>query len=357
VRASSLLRPRDERQAARVSTVLFLAGGFLLTVYLVVEPTPAATAGPAVTVPVLGGLLVFAALPHVIGSSRLTRWHVWPALPVVGVVTIGGLVLLYPDAENVAHPLLALPVLFAASQLRAPVSAAVTGTAIVVDGAFLLRTEERAEALTDLLFIGVVLVVMTVLLIRAVDGQERLVRALERQAAVDSLTGLVTRRVLDDALASALSASATHRGTALILIDVDRCKSINDGHGHPVGDDALVHLAGVLCGAVRVTDAVVSRLGGDELAVLLPGCSAEVAARRAEDLVAAVREAPLPLADGRCLPLTVSIGVAHAPDHAADMRGLYAAADAALYQAKRGGRNGFALAAVPGPGESVAARV
>ncbi len=349
-----MLRPRNERQAARVSTVLFLAGAFLLTAYLVVEPTPSTTAGPAVAVPLLGGLLGLAALPHAVASSRLTRWCVWPAMPAVGVVAIGALVFVYPDAENVAHPLLALPVLFAASQLRAPVSAVVTAMAIVVDGAFLLRTEERAEALTDLLFIGVVLVVMTVLLIRAVDGQERLVRALERQAAVDSLTGLVTRRVLDDALASALSASATDRGTALVLVDVDRFKSINDGHGHPVGDDALVHLAGVLTGAVRATDAVVSRLGGDELAVLLPGCSAAVAARRAEHLVAAVRAAPLPLPDGRLLPLTVSVGVAHAPDHATDLRDLYAAADAALYAAKRGGRDRSAVAAAPGAAEVAA---
>ena len=348
MRVSPVLRPRDEWQAAHVSTVLFVAGAFLLAVYLIVEPTRPTTGGPAVAWTLLVGLLAFAALPYVVAHHRLTRWNVWPMLPTVGVAAIGTLVFLYPDAENVAHPLLALPVLYAASQLQAPVSAAVTTMAIAVDGAFLLTTEERAEALTDLLFIGVVLVLMTVLLCRAVAGQERLVRALEQPAAVDSLTGLVTRRVLDDALASALSASATDRGTALILVDVDRFKSINDGHGHPVGDDALVHLARVLTGTVRASDAVVSRLGGDELALLLPGCSAEVAARRAQDVVAAVREAPLPLPDGRRLPLTVSVGVAHAPDHAADLRSLYAAADAALYEAKRGGRDGYTLAGSPG---------
>jgi len=93
----------------------------------------------------------------------------------------------------------------------------------------------------------------------AAGGPVSAPRALERQAAVDSLTGLVTRRVLDDALASALSASASDRGTALVLVDVDRFESINDGHGHPVGDDALVHLARVLTGTVRAGDAVVSR--------------------------------------------------------------------------------------------------
>src|SRR3712207_7097862 len=125
MRYSSVLRPRDERQAARVSTVLFVAGAFLLTVYLLAEPTsPSHAAGPVVAWTLLVGLLAFAALPYVVAHSWLTRWHVWPALPAVGVAAIGTLVLLYPDAENVAHPLLALPVLYAASQLRAPVSAA-----------------------------------------------------------------------------------------------------------------------------------------------------------------------------------------------------------------------------------------
>jgi len=130
-------------------------------------------------------------------------------------------------------------------------------------------------------------------------------------------------------------------------VDVDQFKSINDAHGHPVGDDALVHLAGVLTTAVRSSDTVISRLGGDELAILLPGCSADVAARRAADLVEAVRRAPLPLPDGRLLPVSVSVGVAHAPEHARELRELYSAADAALYRAKLGGRDRHAVAPVP----------
>jgi diguanylate cyclase (GGDEF)-like protein len=89
---------------------------------------------------------------------------------------------------------------------------------------------------------------------------------------------------------------------------------------------------------------VVARLGGDELAVLLPGCSAQVAAARAEQLVAAVRATPLPLPDGSWLALSISVGIAHAPQHATDLRGLCSAADAALYEAKRGGRDRAVLA-------------
>ena len=106
-----------------------------------------------------------------------------------------------------------------------------------------------------------------------------------------------------------------------MLIDVDAFKSINDKHGHPVGDDVLVHLAAVLRRRVRAEDAVLSRLGGDELAVLMPGCSRDVAVRRAEELLDGVRSAPMALADGTLLALSISVGVAHVPQHSGDRRG------------------------------------
>jgi diguanylate cyclase (GGDEF)-like protein len=129
-----------------------------------------------------------------------------------------------------------------------------------------------------------------------------------------------------------------------VLIDVDSFKAINDSHGHPVGDDVLVHLSTVLRGRVRAEDAVLSRLGGDELAVLLPGCSRDVAVRRAEDLHDAVRSTPLPLSDGGLLALSISVGVAHVAQDSTDRRGLYTAADNALYDAKRAGRDRVAVA-------------
>jgi diguanylate cyclase (GGDEF)-like protein len=123
-----------------------------------------------------------------------------------------------------------------------------------------------------------------------------------------------------------------------VLVDVDSFKSINDQHGHPVGDDALAHIAGVLRAVVRAGDAVLSRMGGDELAVLLPDCPPDVAVRRANEVLDAVRSTPLALPDGTLLAISVSLGVAHAPTHAEGLEALYAAADAALYAAKRAGR-------------------
>jgi diguanylate cyclase (GGDEF)-like protein len=95
-----------------------------------------------------------------------------------------------------------------------------------------------------------------------------------------------------------------------------------------VGDDVLVHLATVLRTRVREEDAVLSRLGGHGLAILMPGCRRDVAALRAENLLQAARSSPMTLADGTFLALSISIGVAHLPQHSSDRRGLYTAADA-----------------------------
>jgi diguanylate cyclase (GGDEF)-like protein len=111
-----------------------------------------------------------------------------------------------------------------------------------------------------------------------------------------------------------------------------------------VGDDVLVHLATVLRTRVREEDAVLSRLGGHGLAILMPGCRRDVAALRAENLLQAVRSSPMTLADGTLLALSISVGVVHLPQHSSDRRGLYTAADNALYDAKRAGRGRVSVA-------------
>ena len=98
---------------------------------------------------------------------------------------------------------------------------------------------------------------------------------------------------------------------------------------------------------MRAEDAVLSRLGGDELAVLVPNCPAEVAARRAQEVLDGVLARPVTLADGTVLALSVSVGVAHAAGSSRDVSGLYSAADAALYEAKRAGRGRVAVASSP----------
>ncbi|HEX2174723.1 MAG TPA: diguanylate cyclase, partial [Nocardioidaceae bacterium] len=279
----------------------------------------------------------------VVAPDALDRLGVGVLIAVVGVTLICTLNLLTSDTSAAAQAFLAFPVLWAASHLRRAGVALVTALALVADGVTLFVLMPTAAAVTDFVFFGSVLVVMAVMLTRANGVQERLVTALQEQARVDSLTGLVNRRAFDDALATTLT-RPVRSGVALVLIDVDEFKTINDAHGHPVGDAALVHLAGVLREQVRAEDAVLSRLGGDELAVLLPDCAADAATRRAQELLRAVQGAPLPLADGTLLALSISVGVAHAPERAGDLQTLNHAADDALYAAKRSGRGRAAVA-------------
>lgn len=268
-----------------------------------------------------------------------------PLAALVAVLACSSMWGLLLGQLNAGVSLMGLPVVFAVSQLRRVAALAVTVLSCAASVAVLavvgtwtgLRALDAGLACASLLMLAAAM-------LHHVDTSGRLVAELERVATVDGLTGLATRRVLDDSMADSLS-RFPRTGTALVLVDLDHFKSVNDRYGHPVGDAALRHVGAVLTAAVRSTDAVVGRLGGDELAVLLPGCPVGVAGARAADLVAAVRAAPLVLPDGTELRLTVSVGVAHAPEHARDVRTLYSAADSALYVVKRAGRDGCAVAA------------
>jgi diguanylate cyclase (GGDEF)-like protein len=338
----AITRTRDARAAARSALFILVVCSGVVTAFTVVQFS---SAGTTTVVSWMGvGLLAAAAMTcALVPAERLDRTGAFAALPFAGVLLAWLLNMVTQDASTAAQAFLAFPVLWAASHLRPPAVVLVTTLAVTALAVTLTALRPLATAVPDLVFFGTVLVVMAVLLVRAREVQDRLVAALEQQATVDGLTGLVNRRVFDAALERSLTRPA-HSGTALVLVDVDSFKSINDTYGHPVGDDVLVHLAGILRSHVRADDAVLSRLGGDELAVLLPGSPADVAARRAEELLQGVRSTPLRLPDGTLLSLSVSLGVAHVPAGSADLRALYSTADGALYEAKRGGRGRVGVA-------------
>jgi diguanylate cyclase (GGDEF)-like protein len=344
VRILVALRAREPESAARSVALILAVCSVILAGLTVWQETRAGLLVNVVSwfivVLVAAGSVACRMLP----PERLDRAGVYPLVAFGGVVAICSLNVLTRDPSAAAQAFLAFPVLWAASHLRPAAVFVVTAMAVTGDAVTLFLLEPVEKASTDFAFFGAVLVVMAAMLVRAGRTQERLVAALQEQATVDSLTGLVNRRVFDGALEALTRPVAG--GTALVLIDVDAFKSINDSHGHPVGDDVLVHLAGVLRGNIRADDAVLSRLGGDELAVLLPGTPADAAARRAEELLDTVRSTPFPLADGTMLALSISVGVAHAPQRSSDLRALYTAADAALYEAKRAGRGRVSLATV-----------
>ena len=335
-------RARDPQAAAHSARLILLVCAAVVAGLTVFQQSGA---GPLVLATHwlgVAGLVAAAGACTFVPPQRLDRLGVVALIAVGGIALICALNLLTADTSAAAQAFFAFPVLWAASHLRAPGVVLVTAMALTADALTLFALMPPAAAVTDFVFFGAVLAVMAVMLVRANSTQERLVDALQEQLTVDALTGLATRRAFDGALEAALSRSVPG-GTALVLIDVDAFKTINDSHGHPVGDDVLVHLAAVLRSRVRTEDAVLSRLGGDELAVLMPGCPREVAVFRAEDLLDSVRSAPMAMADGSLLALSISVGVAHVPQHSNDRRGLYTAADSALYEAKRAGRGRVAV--------------
>ncbi len=184
----------------------------------------------------------------------------------------------------------------------------------------------------------------TVGLHREQQRTSALMARLERLSQEDPLTGLANRRRWDAELAAACAAgSRDGQPVAVVLIDVDHFKQVNDRHGHAGGDAALCAVAGLLREAVRDGD-VVARLGGDELAVLLPGTDAARAVELAEHLRSATLALRLPgFAPGE---LSVSLGVAVADGDDVTPAALTARADGCLYTAKAT-RN--AVGTVPAP--------
>jgi diguanylate cyclase (GGDEF)-like protein len=172
----------------------------------------------------------------------------------------------------------------------------------------------------------------------------RLHRIVERQAMHDELTGLPNRRSAESTLAAELArAERFGESVCFVLADLDDFKAVNDTYGHPFGDDALRAFATALLATAREVD-VAARWGGEEFALVLPGTDAAGGVRLAERARVAVESHPLRTQDGRAVVLTASFGVAAYPDwHEAGE--IIAAADSALYGAKRSGKNRVMLAA------------
>lgn len=168
----------------------------------------------------------------------------------------------------------------------------------------------------------------------------RLQREYKRNAMVDALTGLYNRRWLEDALPRFVNRFArSQQPLALLMLDVDHFKRINDEHGHPAGDAVLVTVAHTLRGAVRPTDHL-ARYGGEEFAVILPETGPRAAHGVAERLRAAVKLTVIRDAGGKLLPsVTISVGGALMRSGEQTAAALLAAADANLYASKQNGRD------------------
>jgi diguanylate cyclase (GGDEF)-like protein len=172
----------------------------------------------------------------------------------------------------------------------------------------------------------------------------RLHRIVERQALVDGLTGLANRRQCEETLASELARVERFGGSlAVVVADLDWFKDVNDRYGHPAGDAILREVAGLLQETLRDVD-LAGRWGGEEFLLILPGTDLAGGARVAERIRLALAGRIALSADGTPIPVTASFGVAATPP-AGTASELFAAADAALYEAKRAGKNRVETAA------------
>jgi diguanylate cyclase (GGDEF)-like protein len=180
---------------------------------------------------------------------------------------------------------------------------------------------------------------MVVRAAQLVSLQQTLER-LRTEADLDFLTGLPNRRRFRAALANEVERWRRYGlPCALLLLDIDHMKGINDRFGHPAGDLVIRHVANVLSEVSRDNDTP-ARLGGEEFALLLTTINDEKAAQAAERLRQALADHSIPNVG----QITVSIGVAACPAHATSERMLYSASDRALYVAKNEGRNRIAVA-------------
>jgi diguanylate cyclase (GGDEF)-like protein len=210
-------------------------------------------------------------------------------------------------------------------------------------GVLVLGTFQRVSTLAVLLATGTLLavVVRTALTFREV----RSLAESRRQALTDDLTGLGNRRLLYRQLESALTSRAEGRAVALLIVDLDRFKEINDALGHHMGDQLLRQIGPRLASQLRTADDLLVRLGGDEFAVLLTPSDPASATTVAQRLLDALEE-PFDL-EGVALHVDASIGLALCPDHADTAIALLQRADVAMYQAKAG-HHGWLTYAVVG---------
>jgi diguanylate cyclase (GGDEF)-like protein len=161
---------------------------------------------------------------------------------------------------------------------------------------------------------------------------------LQHQATIDELTGLANHRRFQEALGKAIAhAQRAGEPLSLVLIDVDDFKRVNDTHGHPCGDAVLRAIGAILRERTRAADTP-ARYGGEELAVIMPGTDVGGACSSAEVLRAAIAAASVDAPEGT-ITVTASFGVAAIGSAVADGEALVAAADAALYVAKRSGKD------------------
>jgi diguanylate cyclase (GGDEF)-like protein len=325
--------------ATRALGTLGVAGG-LLAIVAALTP-PSATHSDSLVI--LAGVLSGAAGVVLLLQSRR------PPSPVLWVVVALGTVLITlgsheggaiaTGADN--EMLYVWVCLYSFYFLSLPAAA---GEMVIVGAAYAWLLSEEAvpvdEAVTRWFVTLGSLVVVGALVASLRRSLDKLFRELTNRARLDSLTGLLNRRAIEER-AQVEFARSRRYGTpvAMLVADVDGLKTVNDSLGHHAGDQILLRIAGVLELETREIDAV-GRLGGDEFAVLLPGATLPAARVVGERLRQAVKRSA---SDAR-LQITLSVGAAVGPIDGHQLEDLWKVADRAMYEAKRAGGDRVAVA-------------
>ena len=320
------------RLGVRAGAAMLLAGAALVLVTVILPP-PAEHSDAVI--------LAFGALAAVTG---IVLWNVRsPSEPVLGLAAaIGTLVITATtwqaglagtgaEDNNIVYLWICLYCFYFLRFRHALAQLAFAGAAY---GALLIAEAPGDTVLTRWLTTMVTLLVAGLLIARLRGSLQESVAELTRQARIDALTGAFNRNALSERAAIEFArAERNETATSVIEVDVDRFKELNDSLGHPAGDEVLQGVARALRAETRKTD-VVARVGGDEFAVLLPEAPEAEARQIAERLRAAV-QAEL---DARGTGAGLSVGVATTPGPPQlSFDELWAAADAAMYEAKRSG--------------------
>lgn len=213
---------------------------------------------------------------------------------------------------------------------------------------YTVNTTGKGNAFRDAMFLvgsvavasGISLIVVFWILIGRITRQLTIFHArLQELATHDGLTGLFNHRMLYTNLATELERARRYpQPLAVMMIDIDRFKQINDAHGHLCGDRVLAELSRRVIRAGRVTDTVY-RYGGEEIMMVLPQTTLDEALVVGERVRTTIADVPFPLGHGAAITVSVSVGVAVFPDHAKTIDDLISCADYALYEAKNSGRN------------------
>jgi diguanylate cyclase (GGDEF)-like protein len=304
-------------------------------------------------------ILVSLSVVVLVGAARRHRWRqalLHGAVDILGITGASAVLWLGGRHPSVAVPWLPtawrwadLPVLLAVSLSYLVATRALLWWVVAPHGGGLptvARTALLRQGLVGVALLGIsplivvvaagrpVLLPLFAVPLIALDSSLWIARARAEEQLRDPLTGLPNRQWLLERTWTALDhAERAGQRTALVLIDLDRFRHVNDTLGHLAGDRLLLQIADRLRLALP-RGAEAARLGGDEFAVLLPACDSTTRAQRAARTLVAALGSPLNL-DGLTLVLEASAGVAVFPDHAKDAEGLLRRADVAMYEAKQ----------------------